>query len=406
MNRPICHQRISLRLALTTIACAAFWAAPLALTGCAPKPMPPASVVAPVGSFIQAWRLPVTLKDDKIRSLSLLGETLYVYSEKNTVIAINAASGRAIYQRSIEADGIPLKPPVMVKDHVAFPTGDTIHILDANGKQTDVVQLDHAMRSGAASSGTAIYVGLDYPGGGRLAAIDLTRRFNRTRWELLTFAGLSAAPAVHANIVFAASEDGRVYAVGEDRLPVWPLENSAFDTGRKILADVKADDTGVYVASTDTKLYCLELGTGKIKWQYYSNVPLTRPVELTTTMAYLPVEGRGIVALAKNEGKYNREAKWVVPGATDFLAEDERYAYLLGSGGRIIGVEKTTGDIKFLSSQSGFTILAKNLNPKNNLILVATKEGTIFGIQPVTRPGSVGVLAEAPARESDLAMAN
>ena len=38
------------------------------------------------------------------------------------------------------------------------------------------------------------------------------------------------------------------------------------------VTDLKADDFGVYVAATDTKLYCLDRATGKIKWQYFARI--------------------------------------------------------------------------------------------------------------------------------------
>jgi outer membrane protein assembly factor BamB len=42
-----------------------------------------------------------------------------------------------------------------------------------------------------------------------------------------------------------------------------------FVTSGRIVGDVKVDDSGVYVASTDSKLYALDRGTGKILWKYY-----------------------------------------------------------------------------------------------------------------------------------------
>ncbi len=55
---------------------------------------------------------------------------------------------------------------------------------------------------------------------------------------------------------------GIVAAVGRIE-SVSASEGGVYVTQAPIVADVKADETGVYVASTDTRLYCLDRQTGR-----------------------------------------------------------------------------------------------------------------------------------------------
>jgi outer membrane protein assembly factor BamB len=329
----------------------------------------------------------------------LRDDVLFVYTQRNTVVAFNAASGKVLYAAQVTPDSVPLKPPIVVKDRHGFPAGSTIEMYTKDGKKSETVDCTHSIRSPATPHGERIYLGLDYPYGGRLAAIDLTRKYDRARWELMTFGGISAAPAFYQNTVYCASEDGRVYAVNEDRLPVWPLEHSAFDTDGLIKADVRADETGVYVASMDTKLYCLELASGKLKWQYYAGAPLLEGPVVTANTIYLVVPRNGVVALSKTEGGFNRQPKWIAKGAKRYLAEDEKNSYLLGGDNHIVAYDKTTGELKYRSKRNDIIAFAINTSPKDATIYGATANGEVFAIKAVNTPGTVGTLVEAPAKD-------
>jgi outer membrane protein assembly factor BamB len=354
-----------------------------------------------VGSLAKAWSFPLDLdkKGDAIRGVFLRGDTLFVYTQRNTVIAFNAAGGSVTYAIKVTPDEVHLKPPILVRDQHAFPAGSTIEMYTKDGKFVESVDCTHSIRSPGTPHNLRIYIGLDYPNGGRLAAIDLTRKYDRALWELMTFGGVSAAPAVYQNTIYCGSEDGRCYAISEERLGVWPLPHSAFETDGPIKADLHADETGVYVASTDTKFYCLELGSGKLKWQYYAGAPIEEAPVVTANSVYLIVPHTGVVALNKTEGKPLREPKWIAKGAKRYLAEDEKNCYLLAGDNHIAAYDKNTGELRYRSKRNDLIAFAINNNPKDSTIYGATANGEVFAIKPVNKPGTVGTLVEGPAGE-------
>jgi outer membrane protein assembly factor BamB len=377
------------------------------VSGCAPAHPMESTGLAPVGSLAKQWsfRLNLEKQNDAIRGVYLREDTLFVYTQRNMVAAFNAASGKLIYATYVTPDEVPLKPPMIVKDEHGFPAGSTIEMYTKTGQKVETVDCTHSIRSPGTPHGTTIYLGLDYPYGGRLAAIDLTRKYDRARWEMMTFGGISAAPAVYQNTVYCASEDGRVYAVNEDRLPVWPLEHSAFDTDGPIKGDIKADETGVYVASMDTKLYCLELGSGKLKWQYYASAPLLEGPVVTANTVYLVVPNNGVAALSKSEGGFNRQAKWVAKGTKRYLAEDEKNCYLWGNDNHIVACDKTSGEVKYRSQRNDLIAFAINPSAKDPTIYGATASGEVFAIRAVNKPGTMGTMVAAPANAQVPALA-
>ena len=209
-------------------------------------------------------------------------------------------------------------------------------------------------------------------------------------------ASVSAGPAIFNDSVFAASEDGSVTAVASDnREPLWPLADGVFKTGGAIYGDLAADESGVFVASSDSKLYCLNRANGKIRWQYFAGTALSSGPVITKDLVFQMVPGKGLVAIDKVEGSnkakapaYNRQPRWVIGNATQFLAEDEKFVFVRRSDNTILAVDKVDGHLVFTSKRKEFR--AFGVNTKDSTIYAATKDGQLIAIQAVTKPGMVG----------------
>ena len=347
----------------------------------------PKVVPVPAGSFSPTWQATLDLERDSLTQLHVRPDTVFAYTRSHVAYGIARSGGALLFINPIKASGGILRPPVVLADQIVFPTGATFEIYGMKGRLERSLRLDYATRSPAAAYEKTLFVGLDYPTGGRVAAIDVTRAYAPTRWELLTSGGVSARPAVWDKTIFIGGEDGRIYAVGPDRSPIWPLEGGVYLTSGRIVADVQADETGVYVASTDSKLYSVNRISGKTQWQYFGGSALTTPPELTETTVYQYVRGRGVVALDKVSRQFNREPRWEYKAGTQFLAEDDANTYLRRRDNTIAAVDKATGKEKF-RSKTTFDVFASNT--EDDTIFCARKSGQVFAIKPVLKPGTVG----------------
>jgi outer membrane protein assembly factor BamB len=347
----------------------------------------------PANSFVRAWGNDLKLAKDPIDEMYLRGDTLFVYTNKHLVYAIDRSGGNTRYLAEPQVSGGVLRPPLPNGEYVIYPSGSTIDILTNRGRPARTIELDKPVRSGAVGDGTKnIYIGLDhYEGAGTVAKVDISKPYKVVEWELMTEAAVTPTPALHKRVLYVGSEDGRMIAVTDERGQVWSLEGKGwFQTQGKFVSDIKADDTGVYASNTDSKLYCLELLTGKIRWQYWGSAPLKTAPIVTQTMVYQYVPGQGIVGLDKMQGEFNRKPRWVVKNATQMLSEDQQNVYLRGRDNRLLAVDKQSGQVVFQSKSKGYEKFATNAD--DAIIYAATKEGRVAAIRPVLREGEVGVI--------------
>lgn len=364
------------------------------LAGCQTKQTPVSPAMGPigVGSFVEQWQAPLMLSpSNQLTDLVLQEDTLFATTNQNSVYSIEATGGKIAWVQQIgNRDDRLRRPFIPAKGITVVPAGSTLVEISNGGRTVKTIEIGHSIRSPLTGAANFVYAGVDYPNGGHLAKIDLSLPLNNSRWELMTRAGVSAAPVLYQGVIYFGGEDGLVYAVNESRLLTWPY---VFKTDGPILADVKADAFGVYVASMDSKLYCIDTGSGKIKWQYFAGTGLNSAPEITEDSVYINVPGQGVAALDKTTGDPFRKPRWLIVGTKQFLAEDEQNVYLRGMDNSIIGVDKKTGDAKFHSQRHDLIAFASNT--KTNMIYAATANGLVLGIKPVSKAGVVGQVVKA-----------
>lgn len=352
-------------------------------------------------TFAVNWRAEAPVGDGEIQSLYVNDDKVMAVNSDNRVFFLDRKSGHVnqITQAGQVQDN--LYEPLTLPTQVVFPSTNNITVLNRAGVPQYKIRTRYGVSSGVAGNEDRLFLGMDSPNGGRVAAIEnKAQPYDITPlWELLTRGQVSATPAFFNGQVYAGSRDGNVYAVlGDTREVLWPgLEGARFRTGGPILADLKADRDGVYVASMDTQLYALDLNTGRIRWRYYAGTPLresSTPV-VTANHVFLFVPGQGLVAIDKNNRNEIRPAKWAVKNARQYLAEDEQYVYVRMMDNRIAGVDKQTGEPRFVSTRRDFTTFATNTVAGDNTIYAATQNGTVYAIRPVLKPGGMGELVMA-----------
>lgn len=354
----------------------------------------------PSQSFRQQWSRDLRLESgERSKALFLRGDQLFVQTTDNKFYSLDRRSGDVQYVSEVADAATDVKAPFMLKDGVVYAAGPALRFYDKQGRLDRTVEMETPFRSGLAGSDRMLYAGVDHLGGGRLIAIDPAYNNKPIRWQLDTGGGVYGTPVTAGpsqGQLFAGGVDGKVYGVSADRAAVWSnLPGGTFSTDGPIFADLKASGNDLLVASTDSKLYCLDVRTGKIRWTYFAGVPLHQGPEVTTGFVYILVPGKGICAINRLEGQMDRAASWAVAGADQFLAEDEKYAYLKSTDNRILAVEKATGQVKFESHRTDLATFVSNPvnDGKGAMIFASTKKGLIMAIVPVLRPGVVGELA-------------
>jgi len=378
-----------------------------ALVGCthhAGSTSQPAAKVAPVPATVDAlpaqgfsrdWSTNVPLDGSKATEIHLRDDLVFVYSADHKSYLIDRASGQLLSIMPVTSPRTTLRPPVVLGDKIVYPTNSTLEVYNRKGRLLKSLNLGFAIRSDATGvAPNTIYVGSDYGNGGRLSAVNLNKDYGFLFWELNTFGGVSSKPVVVQTVVYVGGEDGRVYAVNPDRGGAWGLPGSAFASDGPIYGNLAGDDYGIFAASFDGKLYCLDRSNGKIKWMWYAQAPLKDTPVVTATLVYQRTSDGSLVAIDKTTGEHARKPKWTAPGVKQVLSEDEKHTYVLTDAGEIAALDKATGAQLFTNSRRDFVSFATNT--KSATIYGVTAAGQVIAIKPILRAGLTGELVFEP----------
>ena len=386
----------------------------LAVAGCKMPVQPEPIVAVPPQSFVRGWSASVG-NHEPLESLHLVSDQLYVYSKDNQAYVFSAPSGKVIYSDQIVPPGAALYPPVALPDNkIIYPASDSLIEFDKPGRRLTTIRLGKTTTGPAISQAYTLYLGLSGETGGRLAALDLTPssptqeqvatakklgialqpQFAQivTKWEVFTGAAITSTPAVYQGVVYAGASDGKVWAVNESGSGIWELPDGShtFQAAGPINADLKVDDVGVYAASLDAKLYCIDRGSGRTKWAFYAAAGLTEAPVLGANTIYQIVPKYGLVAIDKRSAGIAKP-KWLNAEAIKYLSEDDKYVYALKNSGVLMALDKTNGLEQFEGKKHELTLFA--VDPKSPIIYGATAQGLLYSVKPVLLPGVVGQMA-------------
>lgn len=373
-----------------------YWLSPVLLAallaGCRHAAPPPPPEVGPIPphSFVARASANLLLQKNSVDALYLRDDLLIVYTHNHDAFSINRDSMIMQSLADVGSPGARLGPPIVFQHTIIYPTNASLQVYNHAGDKLREIDLHRGLRSPMIGAGSMLYMGVDYEHGGRVIAIDPSRPAVPIRWEFLTKSGITAAPAYAGGILYVGTEDGIVIAAQDQGGMSQPLGIFRFNTAGSIVADLKADDYGVYVASTDTKLYCLDPNSGHIIWQYFAQHPLTESPTVTATRVYQAVPEVGLVALDKKNGREDRQPLWIAHGVAQILSEDDRCVYVRLDNREIAAIDKRTGKQLFHSHRRDFVAFATNT--QGATIYAATAGGDIYAIEPVFGGGASGEL--------------
>ena len=374
-----------------------------------PPPAPPQAKSEPLpdGSFKVAWSTNVDVaKNGEPDRLFLRDDLLFLYTKSNVVCSLSTSGSTRFYSSDVVGPNDRLWPPAIIdakgrlganiKRVLVFPSNTTYVLLTPEGSRVQSVNVSQGTYAQAITSPTYAAEGLCYVGladnfGGRVVTVDPTKEVAPVINPAQVRGPVIARPVFFQGNIYAGDDTGTVTAITADRKPAW---GDTFHTNGPIRADLSVDQYALYVPSTDGSLYVLDRNTGRLKWQYFAQVPLYRPAVVGENSVFLPVPNTGVVCLSKTQGDtVSRKPLWTVADAQDILSQDAQNVYLLGRNGYLLAVDKQTGKEKFRSKFNNLTRFAQN--DKGARIFAADAGGRVVAIDPVLTRGQVGQIALA-----------
>lgn len=367
--------------------------------------------VAPINEpgFAREWRARLVLAGERVESLFVRDQQIFVYTRDNRSFVLDRGSGELIHVDDLPTNQT-IRAPLVLQDRIIYPLNTSLEVRTVkSGRVLRTIQFGRPITTDVVGKDNTVVFGTTEGGKGRILVQDLDKLPSTAR-AAWTAGGLHGRPALVADRIYFAATDGKVYASDSEMEAVWALgTDGAFRTDGPIFADLAADPSGIYAASTDTKLYCLDPDSGHLKWVYYTGVPLRAAPSLTRDMVYQYVPGEGLAALNKElpEGSdlrnVSQKPRWVYGPGRQLLAEDDRFAYVRTENNRIDALDKQSGKLQFSSTRNDLIVFGTNRT--DGMIYAATRDGNVFAIRAVPTPGTVGELVAVPMESSSTALA-
>ena len=277
-----------------------------------------------------------------IRSMDVVGDSIYVVDSTNTAHAINIGTGT--HRWIVKLDTTPTRTVAVGEGFVAFLSRNQVTVATrASGTVVLRKGLEFTPSSGLALTLDSIYTGA-WGNGYKLRSVSISDGFRG--WIFTTDGPITGTPVTVGSgadqMIYFASEDGGVVA-----LPPRPAAGAApgsvnwkTKTLGRNSADLAYDENSIYVASEDHALYCLNRNAGTIRWKWMdANCALYDAPMVTGDTVYQPFSGM-LAAIDKSTG----EEKYRVVGAERFLTRVGQRDYFKMGGDEIAVVDAATGE--------------------------------------------------------------
>ena len=185
------------------------------------------------------------------------------------IVKLDARTGRRIWKRSLP--GRAESSPVVIDRTVYFgcEDGRLYAMSTISGKVRWATQLGGPVKSAPAYFGGTLYVG-DY--GGYMNAVDA--KSGRIRWQTSSLGsgfGTSGAfystPAVAFGRVYAGNNDNRVYSFDRrDGTLAWSYSTGGYAYSGPAVATTRHSPPSVFIGSFDGNVYALDARDGDVRW--------------------------------------------------------------------------------------------------------------------------------------------
>jgi outer membrane protein assembly factor BamB len=321
----------------------------------------------------QVWQqqLPVK-KDEDLATVTLLGDRLYIRSDRNYMWSLDRVKGDVVFSRSIAPRGIPVLGLVAYGNRLITVVGNQLVELDEEtGIEQRVSDLELSIIAPPVRNSQFFYVsGADR----RLhvfRAKDLVRVFKVAAEN----DSLITTVIADENVVVFGTAAGNLVAM----MPDAPRKLWQFDAPEAISGPVQKDNNSFYFASVDTNVYRVDMVnfmTRVLTWKYQTEAVLDRAPRLTDGFVYQYAPGRGLTAIAKQTG----QAAWSLPEGVDLLAEAGSRAYVITGQRTLTVMDNTTG--RKLSSVNFAPVTDHAANTMDARIYIADENGRVACLEP------------------------
>lgn len=296
----------------------------------------------------------------------------------NGQVTVLYPSGKVRWSKSVPATISSIAPAVYYGIVYVGADDKNLYAFDYNtGALLWSLQTGGPILSSSVIAASSAYFGSN---DGKLYAIDAESYTTpKVRWTYQTGGPISATPALGSGgTVYAASQDGSVYAVNSKGSLLWKSTAVGSITSSPTVANGL-----VYVGSSDHSIYALNATTGAVVWSHATNGSVSSSPAVDKTNVYIGSQDGNLYAYDALAGT----PKWhyTTGGAVNSTPAVANGIVYVGSDDDSLYALNVKDGSKLWSSATGGPIDASPV-VSDGIVYVGSTDGNIYGFHV---PGTV-----------------
>jgi outer membrane protein assembly factor BamB len=323
-------------------------------------------------SLVWQNALPIR-KGEKIETMELLNERLYVRSDRNYTWSLGRSDGKLIFSRAIAPVGFPILGWTAYEDRLICVIDNRLVQLDIEtGTEKQADDLGLGIVAPPVRNSRFFYVSAADRRLHALRAKDLVQIFE------VAAENDSLVTTVVANeqaVVFG-TDAGNLIGITADR----PRKLWEFKAVEAIAGPVVQDADSYFFADKDMSVYRVDASASSapsLVWKYHTEGVLDRAPRVTNDVVYQYAPVRGLTAIHKQSG----QTVWALREGVDLLAEAAGKAYVITNEKTLTVMDNGSGRKLYWVNFAPVVYYAANTADAK--IYVADAQGRVACLAPV-----------------------
>jgi len=335
--------------------------------------------------LVRAWWTQAMLnpRSEEVRYLTADEDNVYVQTTNGIVTAINAESGRRLWSALIGREGEESLPLVSNEELALVAVGMHLFAVDKfTGRSMWTLDMPHHPSTSPEVDRDRVYIGM-IEGSVHCYNLDKIRKLHEEnrlpRWTNLasvwTYAApleITSQPISTGPTVTFASRNGSIYSVATASRQLF----FQFETDAQILTPLGHGAGAIFVASEDSRLFCLNEKNGVRRWGFTSGTPIRRQPRVIGGHVYFTPERDGMYCLNTSTGIIvPGEDGWHQPRATEFLGASNDHIYVSDPADNMLMLSRHDGAVEGLLPLRSLPV--RFGNERTDRLFLATTTGLI-----------------------------
>lgn len=323
-------------------------------------------------------------KRDTVLHVTADEQNMYVQSSSGLLTAFQGETGKQIWSTLVGAPDQRGYPATTNDEELLIASGMQLYSFDKNSGELlwQLRSPEHPSTSPSVNEDQIAIGAID----GSVISFDLrkVRELHQERmlpkwshlarmWKFKSPQNIISPPIFAGTTIAFGSERGIVYGLSaQDK--VFKFQ---FETDATIHTPLGSSREYIFVVDDDSRMYCLNKETGRIRWRFTSGAPIKHQPRVIGESVFVIPDREGMSCLTLASGRI----LWTQLRATKFVSASETRIYASDVSGNLLILDRPTGDIIGLIPLRQFT--ARVNNERTDRIFLVDASGLAIGIREI-----------------------